>query len=71
MSSRNRTPVYIFFLDPVYNAAFSLRSLRSNEYQNIKNRAPGGLESPTFRLTAEHVKENSVEGVCTMFTEQI
>ena len=31
MNSRIRTPFYIFFLNPVYVAARSLRSLRSNK----------------------------------------
>ena len=32
----NRTPFYIFFLNPVYVAARSLRSLRSNNSSSVK-----------------------------------
>ena len=36
MNSRIRTPFYIFFLNPVYVAARSLRSLRSNNDDSPK-----------------------------------
>ena len=32
----NRTPFYIFFLNPVYVAARSLRSLRSNKKEILE-----------------------------------
>ena len=58
MISRIRSPLYIFFLNPVYVAARSLRSLRSNKH----------IEWTTFCLLSDFVlgqpqnnkKENTI-----------
>ena len=57
VNSRTRTPFYIFFLNPVYVAARSLRSLCSNEYP------PPGL--PT---TAQNLIK-SIPRTCFTFSD--
>ena len=69
INSRIRLPFYIFFLNPVYNAARSLRSLRSNKSQHYLVQTPWrSLPYVQTKPVGENIEVNKICSCCVLPT---